>query len=131
MNISQVQSNLGTIELHISETNSDNGVIQLLIFDQSKGWPESLDHAWEMVRLPIEKGIARKTFKDVPAGNYAITVFHDHDEDGAIRKNKVGYPLDEFGFSNNPSLVFGIPSYEKSSKKVNPGKVTLFEIELR
>lgn len=128
---SQAQTNLGTIELVISETSSDTGVIRLLIFDQDKGWPESIDKAWKLVTLPIKNGTAQQTIANVPAGNYAITVFHDQDEDGVIRKNKIGYPLDAFGFSNNPSLLFGVPSFEKCSKKVNPGKVTVFEIELR
>ncbi|WP_192349329.1 DUF2141 domain-containing protein [Algoriphagus sp. Y33] len=131
MNISSSQNNFGTIEIIISETSSDEGVIQVLIFDQEKGWPESVEDAWKMVTIPIENGIAKQTLTDVPIGKYAITVFHDHDEDGEIRKNRIGYPLDNFGFSNNPSLVFGVPSFEKCSQKVKPGKATRFEIELR
>ncbi|REG83428.1 DUF2141 domain-containing protein [Algoriphagus antarcticus] len=129
--ISKSQNDSGSIELVISEITSDDGVIQILIFSQKKGWPESPNDAWKMLTLPIENGIAKKTITNVPAGNYAITVFHDHDENGEIRKNKVGYPLNDFGFSNNPGLIFGAPSFEKCSKKVNPGKPTRFEIELR
>ncbi|WP_339876496.1 DUF2141 domain-containing protein [uncultured Algoriphagus sp.] len=131
INFTQPKSELGTIELVVSETSSDEGVIQLLIFDQEDGWPDSLDEAWKMVTIPIKNGIAKKTIPNVSPGNYAITVFHDHDKNGQIRKNKVGYPLDDFGFSNNPSIVFGIPSFHKCSKKVAAGKATLFEIELR
>lgn len=129
--ISLAQNNQATIEVKISETSSDDGVIQLLIFNQDKGWPESLDEAWQMMTLPIENGIAKKTIPNVPAGNYAITVFHDHDEDGEIRKNKIGYPVDSFGFSNNPSLLFGVPSFEKCSQKVTGDKAIVFEIKLR
>ncbi|TXE06940.1 DUF2141 domain-containing protein [Algoriphagus aquimarinus] len=131
LSISPTQSDLGSIELVISETSSDDGVIQLLIFDQKSGWPESLDEAWKIVTIPIKNGVAKKTIRDVPAGNYAVIVFHDHDKNGQIRKNKVGYPLDNFGFSNNPSLLFGIPSFDKCSKKVIAGELTLFEIDLR
>jgi len=131
LNITQPQNDLGAIELVISETPSDDGVIQVLIFDQKNGWPESPDYAWKMLTLPIENGIAKKTITNVPAGNYAVTVFHDHDEDGEIRKNKAGFPLDDFGFSNNPRLIFGLPTFGKCSQKVNPGKPTRFEVELR
>lgn len=131
MNVFQAQSDFGSIELTISETTSNEGVLQVLIFDQEKGWPESLDNAWKIITLPIEKGSASKRFINVPTGNYAITVFHDHDEDGLIRKNKVGFPIDTFGFSKNPSLIFGVPSFSKCSQKVNSGRPTRFEIELR
>ena len=130
LTIAQAQSNLGTIELAISETSTDEGVIQVLIFNQEKGWPESPDDAWKMLTLPIENGVARKTITNVPAGTYAITVFHDHDQDGEIRKNKVGYPVDDFGFSNNPRLLFGVPSFSRCSKKVSTGSTTHFEIDL-
>ncbi|MCE7057001.1 DUF2141 domain-containing protein [Algoriphagus sp. AGSA1] len=127
----QDQRDSGTIEISISETSSEEGVVQVLIFNKDDGWPESLDKAWKMLTIPIENKVARKTIADVPPGNYAVTVFHDHDEDGKIRKNKVGYPLDSFGFSNNPSLLFGVPSFSKCSKKVNPAVTTQFDIELR
>lgn len=130
-NFIPTQEEYGTIDLVISETSSDEGVIQLLIFNQEKGWPESLDDAWKIVTLPIDNGSAKKTFTKVPGGKYAITVFHDHDENGQIRKNKIGYPLDNFGFSNNPSLLFGVPSYAKCSLKVTAGQTTRFEIDLR
>lgn len=130
MNHFQTQSDFGKIDLVISGTTSDEGVIQVLIFDQKDGWPESLNQAWKMATIPIKNGIGKKTISDVPPGNYAITVFHDHNKDGEIRKNKVGYPLDSFGFSNNPSMFFGVPSFEKCSQKVKLGEVTRFEIDL-
>lgn len=131
LSIAPTKNDIGTIELVISETATDEGVIQLLIFDQEKGWPESLDDAWKMAAIPIKNGVARKTIADVPAGSYAVTVFHDQDEDGEIRKNKVGYPLDDFGFSNNPSLFFGVPSFNKCTQQVIAGQKTIFEIELK
>ncbi|UZD24119.1 DUF2141 domain-containing protein [Algoriphagus halophytocola] len=121
----------GSIEINIQDLSSDKGIIQVLVFDQEKGWPESVDDAWMALGIPIKNGVAKKTIPDVPEGNYAITVFHDEDEDGLIRKNKVGYPLDDFGFSNNPSLLFGVPSFTKCSEKVESGSTTQFEIELR
>ncbi|MFC5624109.1 DUF2141 domain-containing protein [Algoriphagus winogradskyi] len=130
-NFNPCQKEYGTIELVISETSNDEGVIQLLIFNQEKGWPESLDDAWKIVTLQLKNGTAKQTIPNVPAGNYAITVFHDHDEDGKIRKNKIGYPIDPFGFSNNPSLLFGVPSFEKCNQKVTASKTTRFEIDLR
>ena len=44
-NFNPSQEEYGTIELVISETSSDEGVIQLLIFNKEKGWPESLENS--------------------------------------------------------------------------------------
>lgn len=46
------------------------------------------------------------TFNNIPAGNYAIAVFLDEDDDYKLDRNLIGIPKEKYGFSNNvlPSL---------------------------
>ena len=53
------------------------------------------------------------TFTDVPGGEYAVTIFHDKNEDEKLNTNFIGIPKEPYGFSNNPMAMFGPPSYEK------------------
>lgn len=108
----------GEIHLTIKETETNQGKIQILIFDNKEGYPSEIDKAYQKLSLPIQNNKASIILKDLAPGNYAIVVFHDEDMDGEIRKNKIGYPIDKFGFSNNPSLLFGVPSFERASIKV-------------
>jgi len=49
-------------------------------------------------------------FADLPSGNYAIALFHDENGNGRI-DTRFGIPTEGVGFSNNPRMWFGPPSF--------------------
>lgn len=120
----------GEIELLIKGAKSNNGVIRVLIFNKEDGFPEEPKKAIKALSLPLSNSIAKVTVGNLPSGNYAISVFHDEDSDGQMRKNNFGFPLDSYGFSNNPTLYFGPPSFSKCTIQVKNSSVKV-EITLR
>jgi uncharacterized protein (DUF2141 family) len=53
---------------------------------------------------------AHITFSGVPAGDYALAVLHD--ENGNAKADRLlGIPREGVGFSRNPALTFGPPSF--------------------
>ena len=58
-------------------------------------------------------GVARATL-DVPAGEVAVSVYWDRDDDGEIDTNFLGIPTEAFGFSNGASATFGPPGWSKA-----------------
>lgn len=120
----------GDIELIIKNAKSNKGVIQVLIFSKEDGFPEIHHKAFKSMSLPVSNLTAKVNLQDLPTGNYAISVFHDEDSDGQIRKNHFGLPLDSYGFSNNPNLYFGPPSFSKCAVQVKKSTVKV-EIKLR
>ncbi len=124
------QVNPGEIHLTIQETEFDKGDLLVLLFDQKDGFPSDPEKALKKLSIPVKDKKGRLIIKDLKPGDYAITVFHDEDLDGEMKKNSIGYPLDMFGFSNNPSLLFGPPSFDKASFKVGDKPVKVL-IKLR
>jgi uncharacterized protein (DUF2141 family) len=59
------------------------------------------------------------TFKNVPMGEYAISVIHDENENGELDANMVGIPKEGFAFGNNAMGAFGPPSFDKAKVKLN------------
>jgi uncharacterized protein (DUF2141 family) len=102
-------------ELIIQNPKSNKGTIQVLIFNSESGFPDEPKKAFKDFSLPISNLSAKKTIDNLPPGIYAVSVFHDEDGDGKMQKNGVGIPVDRFGFSNNPTLFFGPPSFSKSA----------------
>lgn len=47
------------------------------------------------------------TFEQIPAGTYAIRMFHDVDGNGEMNSNMFGLPIEPFAFSNNAKAVMG------------------------
>jgi uncharacterized protein (DUF2141 family) len=66
------------------------------------------------VRADIHDGEATLTFSSVQAGNYAVVVFHDENDNGVIDHGTFG-PKEPIGFSNgfHLGLFSGFPSFEK------------------
>ncbi len=121
----------GRIQLSVKETKSDSGVVRVLIFNDKTGFPEDPNQAFKAMELKISNTIAAAEIIDLPPGEYAIAVFHDKTGHGKIRKNSIGIPIDSYGFSNNPSILFGAPSFQKCVVKVRHGKTHRVEIKLR
>jgi uncharacterized protein (DUF2141 family) len=44
-------------------------------------------------------------------GVYGIAVYHDADADRSFDRNGIGLPKEGYGFSNNPPVLFGLPSF--------------------
>lgn len=44
-------------------------------------------------------------------GTYAFGVYHDADADRSYDRNAVGLPQEGYGFSNNPAVILGLPSF--------------------
>ncbi len=121
----------GEIHLQITNTRSEQGVIRILIFKDSEGFPEERSKAFQALSIPILELEKKNSIEDLPPGEYALSIFHDEDGDGKIRKSPVGYPLEKYGFSNNPKILFSVPSFEKCVIQIEKGETKLLRIELR
>jgi uncharacterized protein (DUF2141 family) len=101
-------------EILITEAKSDKGMIRILIFPGENGFPDQPQKALKNYSIRPKNRACEVVLTDLPAGNYAVTVIHDEDEDGKLNTNPVGYPTEKFGFSNNPKIYFSAPSFEKT-----------------
>ncbi|NQZ77701.1 MAG: DUF2141 domain-containing protein [Ekhidna sp.] len=52
-------------------------------------------------------------FDGLDEGTYAISVFHDENNNGKLDANFMGIPSEPYAFSNNAKGLFGPPSFEE------------------
>ena len=119
LSISQLfaqQQSKNLIELSFTNQKSATGKIFLAIYDNEKsfGTPENayLTETFQ-AKNPF---LASIELKD---GNYAIAVFQDINNNGKLDKNWVGIPLEPYGFSNDPVIRFGPPSFNDCLLKLS------------
>jgi len=124
------QSNQTSLQVSISGASSDAGSIRILVFSKPSGFPDQVKQAVRSISLPSKGGKANFKLTDLPAGTYAIGVIHDQDNNGKLSTNAVGYPTEKFGFSKNPKVYFGPPSFEKAAFVLGKTALSL-EINLR
>lgn len=61
----------------------------------------------------IKGGVATVTFNNIPAGDYAILVLHDKNDNGIMDYESNGMPKEAYGMSNNP-MSYGPPVFEEA-----------------
>lgn len=62
----------------------------------------------------VEAGTS--TFEyELPAGQYAVGIFHDVNLNNKMDNNFLGLPKEQYGFSNNARALFGPPSFEDAA----------------
>lgn len=59
----------------------------------------------------------------LPAGEYALSVFHDVDDDGKLARNLIGIPKEPAGLSNNLRPKFGPPRYRDAKFTIGAAPV--------
>lgn len=116
-----------SVQVNIQEASSDRGMIRILLFSGAVGFPDQVGKAVKSFSLPPKNQQVAFTITDLVPGTYALAVIHDQDSNGKLSSNAVGYPIEKFGFSNNPKVYFSPPSFEKAAfvLRKTPVKVTI------
>ncbi len=104
-----------------TQNRNDSGVVRCGLFKEH-GW---LKDAYRASIVKINKTTARCIFKDVPAGVYGVSAFHDEDNDGKLDTNLVGYPTEEYCSSNNARNMFSAPSWKDAKFRYKGGPAKL------
>ena len=75
-------------------------------------------------QIAAKPGEMRHKF-ELPAGRYAIAVFHDIDSNGRLKTGIFGIPLEPVGFSKDPNWYFGPPKFGQAAFDVTAGDFQL------
>jgi uncharacterized protein (DUF2141 family) len=80
------------------------------------------DPAARRATIPIATGV-RFSFANLAPGDYALLILHDENSNGRVDKT-LGIPREGVGFSRNPRLFMGPPSFQAVRFPVAQGPVT-------
>jgi uncharacterized protein (DUF2141 family) len=115
------------IEVEIINFNSNNGVALIGLYNSENSF---LKKEFKGEKIEIKGKKAVMTFTDIPDGTYAISVFHDEDENGELTTNFLGIPKESYGASNNAPGRFGPPKWKDAKFEVRNGQVVKQNISL-
>jgi uncharacterized protein (DUF2141 family) len=105
------QKSENAIRAHIEGLHSDRGQVVCALFAAADDFPKRIDRAFARVAAQIISGRATCEFPGVPAGVYAVSVFHDENLNGRLDTNWLGIPREGVGASNNPKPRMGPPKF--------------------
>lgn len=108
----------GNLKVIVSNIRNSKGQIGFCLYNSNENFlhPEK---AMLSSFVKVNGSTAEYTFINVEMGTYAISVFHDEDNDKQINSNFLGMPKEGVGVSNNAKGHFGPPKYDDAKFDFN------------
>ena len=119
--VSIAYAQTGTITVEISGIQGTEGQISIGLYTSEEGFPKT-EKSYKGLNIRVTGEEVVAAFQDVPAGTYAIAVFHDTNSNGKLDKNFLGIPKEGYAFSNNVFGTFGPPDFEDASFEFDGNK---------
>lgn len=100
----------GVVTVHIEGMRSQKGIVRACLTRDADFFPHcDKDPASHKLNVATPAG-AELRFTNVAPGDYAITVLHDENSNAKL-DTMLGIPREGVGFSRNPRIVTGPPSF--------------------
>ncbi|HWZ23250.1 MAG TPA: DUF2141 domain-containing protein [Cytophagaceae bacterium] len=116
----------GNLKITVTELKNSDGEIDFNLFNSSDGFPGDGTKTLKHLRGKINKDNCSVTFENLPFGKYAISIYHDENNDKKFNKSWYGKPIEGVAVSNNAKgSITGPPSFEEAKFDFNAQKNNL------
>jgi uncharacterized protein (DUF2141 family) len=103
----------GKLTITVSNIRTNQGEVECVLFNKSEGFPDEPKSAFKIVRGTIHNGTVTLIFDTIPFGEYAVSVYHDENNNRKLDETWYHMPIEGVGVSNNPKVgVFSPPNFE-------------------
>lgn len=99
-----------TLRVVIDNVKVSEGHIMVRILSGEKEFKGDIE-AITSIKQRGASGEASFTVGNLPAGEYAVQIMHDSNDNGELDSNLVGMPTEPWAFSNNAAGNFGPPTW--------------------
>jgi uncharacterized protein (DUF2141 family) len=112
-----------TLTIEVKDLRNSNGSVLFALYNREDAFPdEHYKKYFKKLTGEIVNGASSVTFKNLPAGKYAVNILHDENNDGKIKKGLI-LPKEGIGFSNYQTIGFSNrPTFLKASFNVQSDK---------
>lgn len=114
--LSSLAQDKHTVTINFKGMKSDKGSLYVAVYNTE----------YSFLKKPLKGTIAKVvdkkttiTLKDIPAGVYAVSAFHDTNDNKKMDTNFFGIPKEPIGISNNAKGFMGPPKYKDAKFIVN------------
>ena len=108
-----IDENMGDISLKIEGIENEGGTIMIALFGENDKFLKEPSYSKE-IPLSNETSISL-VIENIPYGVYAISIYHDLNNNNKLDANFIKIPKEPIGFSNNYLPKFGPPSFKGAS----------------
>ena len=108
------------IKVEVSGFRNNNGLLRCSLWSGPDGFPRDDSHIWKHASGPVKNSSGECVFGgNIPAGDYAVTLFHDEDSSGKFKSN----------FDRLPAR--GLRIFEQRQSAVQSARLRRVQVSLR
>lgn len=111
------ESNILTVEF--KKLGTKKGKLYVGLYNSESTF---LKKEYKGVIVTIKNGKATAVFNNVPSGIYAVSSFHDANNNGKMDTNFMGVPKEDYATSNDATGFMGPPKFKDAKFKVTTDK---------
>lgn len=97
---SQTKASLTSLNITISNVRSSEGKINACLISEKDDFLKDCKVYANIYARDASSSFI--SFSDIVPGSYAVSVYHDENDNGSLDTGLFGIPKEPYGFSNNP-----------------------------
>jgi len=101
-----------SIVIAVSGLHNGNGKVIAALYNSEIGFPKASNKAYKRLSFDIVEDKCIVEFENIPEGVYAISCFHDENNNDKMDTNFIGIPSEGTAASNNAEGVLGPPKFK-------------------
>ena len=115
------QDNMGqNITVKITNLDGNAGKVYVALYNSETTF---LEKKYKSTISTIKDSSCEVVFENVPNGVYAISLFHDKNDNNKMDSNFLGIPKEDYGCSNNAKGFMGPPKWKDAKFKIQNNSV--------
>jgi uncharacterized protein (DUF2141 family) len=108
------------LTVDVSGFKNNNGKVLIGVYNSEANF---LKKIFIGKSVSIENKKAQVVFENVPAGTYAVSVYHDINDNNKLDSNFLGIPKEPYASSNDAKGFMGPPKYSDAKFELKTNKI--------
>ena len=101
-----------TLNIKITELNQNTGTVYISLMDE-------MENVIQETKGTVSEGECKVEFSNIPKGKYAVTYYHDANDNGKLDTGMFGKPIEGYGYSNDARGFMGPADFEDQIFEIN------------
>ena len=119
MNAQETSEKTFSLTVNIEGFSSNDGKVLIAVYNEKR---EFLKKRFKGAMSKITDKKAMYVFEGIPKGEYAVSIFHDKNDNNKMDTNFFGIPKEDYGCSNDATGFMGPPKYEDAKFMLEENK---------
>lgn len=111
-----------TLTINFKKLGSKKGKLYVGLYNSESTF---LKKEYKGVIVTIKNGKAIAVFNNVPNGTYAVSSFHDKNDNGKMDTNFMGVPKEDYATSNDAKGFMGPPKFKDAKFTIKANKTII------